>query len=27
MFPPVTVAIDLNDRGMVDNSVDGCHGH
>jgi len=27
VFSPVTVAIDFKDRGMVDNSVDGCHGH
>ena len=27
VFPPVTVAIDLKDRGMVDDSVDGGNGH
>ena len=27
VFPPVADAIDLEDRGMVDNSVDGCHRH
>jgi hypothetical protein len=27
MFFPVTVAIDFNNRGMVDNSVDGSHRH
>ena len=27
VFSPVTVAIDLKDRGMVNNSVDGGHSH
>jgi len=27
VFPPVIVAIDFKDRGMVDDSVDGSHGH
>lgn len=27
MFPHVTVDIDLKDRGMVDDSVNGRYGH
>jgi hypothetical protein len=27
MFSPVTFSIDFNNRGMVDNPVDGSHRH